>query len=94
MSFSSYGPLGFRRLAAQARLNEFKVLQQQVRQLLARHDDGVRFERRVVAADVHLDIDLLLGLDEFVGLVKARVFDIVLPERNAGDAINADFHRD
>ncbi len=59
---------------------------------LAAHEDGVGLQRPFFADHVHLRVSLLLRLDQLMGLVHARVFDVVLADNDAGNADDANFH--
>ena len=56
-------------------------------------EDGVGFEQLVFADHIHLRVRLLVGLDQFVGLVEPGVFEVVLAELDFGNAKQGDFHK-
>ena len=81
------------RVAAQARLHKFQVLQNNVRPAFLRHEDGVGVQKLVVACNVHLRVGFLVRLDQFVGFIEARIFEVVLAGFYPGQTKQRYFHK-
>jgi hypothetical protein len=79
-------------VAPEAGFDQFEVLQHEVGEGVGAGQDGVGLHRALRADDVDLGMDLLLGLDQLVGLVQAGVPEVVPAGRDAGDAADADLH--
>ena len=78
--------LGLLRLAAQARLHKFQVLQNHVRPAFQRHQDGVGVNQLILAHHVHLRVGFLVRFDQFVSFVEPRVLEVVFAGFNPGQA--------
>ena len=74
------------RIAAKSSFNELEVFKNQIGAGLARGQDRVRVEYLIFTDDIHLGIGFLVRFNQFVGLIEARVFQIVLAKVDFGDA--------
>ncbi len=93
LDFLQRRPFGRLRVAAQARLHELEVFEDQVRLGFLGGKDGIGVEQLVFADHIGLRVDLLIRLDQLVGLVEPGVFEVMLAELDIGDAKQSNLHK-
>ena len=81
-----------RGITSQPGLNEIHVTEGQFQETIFTGNHTIRVNQPLVTHDFHLGIGLLLGFDQLVRFVEARILDIVLPERDLREAKGAYFH--
>ena len=86
------GLFRFAGVATETRLDRLEVFHQQVAERSATRENGVDSEQLLLFHNVHLGIGFFLRLNQFIGLVQARVFDVVLAQSDAGNAKQAKLH--
>lgn len=92
LEFLQHGFLNVGRITAQARFDKFEILQQEIRQSFAGGEQNIGVDERFFADDIDLGVNFFVGFDEFMYLIKTRVFDVVFAQNEALDAKRAYFH--
>ena len=86
------GALGFLRFPPQPCLHKLQVLEDQIGFRVVGSQDGVRVQELVIADHIDLCVDILLRLDQLVGLVESRIFEIMFADFDFGNAEQRNFH--
>ena len=80
------------RIAREPRFRKFQIFHDQLESAIRRDHQRIRGRDLLFADDIDQRVGLGVRLDELVGLIQPRIPDLVLPERDAGDADQSDFH--